>query len=81
MNPGVDASTEAFEVDLPDEAATVALACTLAPLLTASDVVALVGDLGTGKTTLARALINALPRDGGARTGDGRKRGTPRGGT
>jgi len=46
--------------DLPDEAATAALAQRLAPLLQAGDVIALLGDLGAGKTSFARALINAL---------------------
>lgn len=41
-------------------AATAALAAQLAPHLVAGDVVALDGELGTGKTTFARALIRAL---------------------
>ncbi len=47
-------------VDLPDLAATRALARNLAPAVKAGDVIALSGDLGTGKTTLVRALIEAL---------------------
>jgi tRNA threonylcarbamoyladenosine biosynthesis protein TsaE len=46
--------------ELPDEAATLALGQALAPLLAPGMVVWLDGDLGTGKTTLARALLRAL---------------------
>lgn len=44
-------------IDLPDLAATWALARRLAGLWRAGDVVALHGDLGAGKTELARAAI------------------------
>lgn len=47
--------------DLPDEAATAALAAKLAPLARRGDVIALQGDLGCGKTAFARAFVNALP--------------------
>jgi tRNA threonylcarbamoyladenosine biosynthesis protein TsaE len=47
-------------IDLPDEAATRALAGRLARLARAGDVVALGGTLGAGKTTFARAFIRAL---------------------
>ena len=48
------------EIDLPDEQATGALGAALAPVLRAGDVIKLAGDLGAGKSTLARALIAAL---------------------
>jgi tRNA threonylcarbamoyl adenosine modification protein YjeE len=46
--------------DLPDEAATAALARELALFLRAGDCLAISGDLGSGKTALARNLIQAL---------------------
>ena len=46
-----------------DEAATVALAEDLAAVLRAGDTLALVGDLGAGKSTLARALLRAVADD------------------
>lgn len=52
-------------LDLPDEAATAALGATLAEVLRpfarrSFHFVALHGDLGAGKTTLARGLLRAL---------------------
>ncbi len=44
---------------LPDLAATHALGARLAPLLRAGDTVALGGDLGAGKSELARAVLRA----------------------
>jgi tRNA threonylcarbamoyladenosine biosynthesis protein TsaE len=46
-------------VDLPDETATAALAARISALAVAGDIIALRGDLGAGKTTLARAFIRA----------------------
>ena len=47
-------------VSLPDLAATHALALRLAHALRPGDTVFLTGDLGAGKTTLARTVIKAL---------------------
>jgi tRNA threonylcarbamoyladenosine biosynthesis protein TsaE len=46
-------------IELPDEAATAALAARLAALARPGDVIALTGELGAGKTTFARAFIAA----------------------
>ena len=45
---------------LSDEAATTALGGRIAPLLKAGDVVYLQGELGMGKSSLARAIIRTL---------------------
>jgi tRNA threonylcarbamoyladenosine biosynthesis protein TsaE len=45
--------------ELPDEAATEALAARIAALARPGDVIALKGELGAGKTSLARAFIRA----------------------
>ncbi len=45
--------------DCPDDAALRALAARLVPELLAGDVIALEGDLGAGKTTFSRGLIEA----------------------
>ncbi|MFZ2619544.1 MAG: tRNA (adenosine(37)-N6)-threonylcarbamoyltransferase complex ATPase subunit type 1 TsaE [Alphaproteobacteria bacterium] len=47
-------------IPLPTEADTAALASKIAPLLQAGDVLRLEGELGAGKSTLARALLQAL---------------------
>jgi tRNA threonylcarbamoyladenosine biosynthesis protein TsaE len=46
-------------IELPDEAATRALAARIAALARAGDVIALKGELGAGKTSFARAFIRA----------------------
>src|SRR4029077_12606492 len=46
-------------VDLPDDAATAAFAARISALAEIGDVIALSGDLGSGKTTFARAFIRA----------------------
>ena len=46
-------------IELPDEAATAALATRLARLARRGDVIALKGELGTGKTSFARAFVRA----------------------
>lgn len=51
-------------ISLPDLSAMQALGDRIARLLQPGDVVALEGDLGTGKTTLARAIIAALGHEG-----------------
>ncbi|MEE8507291.1 MAG: tRNA (adenosine(37)-N6)-threonylcarbamoyltransferase complex ATPase subunit type 1 TsaE [Kiloniellales bacterium] len=56
-------------LELPDESATAALARRIAGLAAAGDVIALSGELGSGKTTFARAFINALPHPAGADSG------------
>lgn len=49
---------------LADESATMAAGARLAGLLRAGDVIAMTGDLGAGKTTLVRGLLEALGHDG-----------------
>jgi tRNA threonylcarbamoyladenosine biosynthesis protein TsaE len=49
-----------LELDLPSEAATLALAGLLAGLLRGGDVVGLEGGLGAGKTTFTRGAVHAL---------------------
>ncbi len=52
--------TQPQTLHLPDEAATAQLGALIAPQLKAGDVVYLHGDLGMGKSSLARGLIRAL---------------------
>lgn len=51
------------ETFLPDDAATTAFGAALAADLRPGDIVSLEGDLGAGKTALARAIIRALADD------------------
>ena len=50
-------------LDLPDEAATAALAARIAGVAMPGDVIALKGGLGAGKTAFARAFIRARSGD------------------
>ena len=52
-----------FSFSLPDETATEQLGATLAARLKMGDIVGLKGDLGAGKTTLARAILRAAAND------------------
>lgn len=53
-----------MKLQLPDLSAMDRLGSAIAPQLRAGDVIALSGQLGTGKTTLARAIIAALGHTG-----------------
>ncbi|GGC23251.1 hypothetical protein GCM10011371_08700 [Novosphingobium marinum] len=53
-----------MKVSLPDLAAMERFGAGIAAQLRAGDVVALSGELGAGKTTLARAIVSALGHEG-----------------
>ena len=52
-----------LDLDLPDLDATIRLGAALARVMRTGDVIALRGDLGAGKTELARAVIRAASGD------------------
>lgn len=56
-------SEPGLRIELADEAASEQLAASLAMLAGKGDLIALEGDLGTGKTTIARSFIRALADD------------------
>lgn len=62
--PALLRSMTAFDLDLPDLDATMRLGAALARWMHVGDVIALHGDLGAGKTELARAIIRAAMGDG-----------------
>jgi tRNA threonylcarbamoyladenosine biosynthesis protein TsaE len=55
-------------VDLPDEAATLALGAELAQILSPGTIVYLHGNLGAGKTTLVRGYLHALGHTGAVKS-------------
>lgn len=56
--------TPVINLELADEAATMALGARLAAVLQPGMVVYLQGDLGAGKTTLVRGILRALGHEG-----------------
>ena len=56
----MSAHNQQIDISLKDEQSTIALGATLAKTLKAGDFIALYGDLGAGKTTLARAIIRGF---------------------
>ena len=53
-----------FQFSLENEAATATLAAKLAGIAEPGDVIALIGDLGAGKTSFTRAFVTAKGGDG-----------------
>lgn len=64
MMSSAGAPSATLKKDLPDVGATERLGAAIAGLLRRGDIVALYGDLGTGKTALTRALVRRLGYSG-----------------
>ena len=65
MTAALRPRARSLHLELPDVHATAALAREIAAVARPGDVIALAGDLGSGKTCFARAFINALPGGSG----------------
>ena len=61
-------TASSFQIELPAERDTAAFAARLAPLLSPLSLITLQGDLGAGKTTLARGVLRGLGHYGKVRS-------------